>query len=214
MLSLTSPPPFIEGWEGSFTKPLSAQFSWLNQGNALVSDDPHGMAMQIPGAGASSGYSIASLLQAVPAGEPWTLYARLQIFLPTPGTSARAGIALYESASGKYAMFQLSNSQTVACISMASATATPAALGTPFENFVGQLTNVWMSANDDGTNYNFKFSSDGLSWIGTFQFAKTAAFTTKASHIGIGMLLNSAAIALPVWAKLLSFGFSPPQPRM
>jgi hypothetical protein len=52
---------------------------------------------------------------------------------------------------------------------------------------------LWARIDYDGsTNYTFYISADGKNWLTTRVFAKTAAFTTAATHVGLGVTLQNA----------------------
>lgn len=177
-------------WWSGFA-PHAADFSTAFTGagaNAAVTDDGSvGLVLKANNA-ATTSFVTRGWGKAVPASGSWSVKARLTANLYNANYNG-AGLYLFESGTNKFAANGLVFDTTLYADSMNGTLATFSGRGARYPN--GQI--LWARIDYDGsTNYTFFISSDGKTWLTTRVFARTAAFTTAATHIGLGVTIQNA----------------------
>lgn len=128
--------------------------------------------------------------KAVPAGSSWTSEVG---FFTTPfgrSSKTRAGLMLYESATGKFLLFNYDSengSPQLFIFGSNSLDAITAVVTTGPTMFGGRFP-FHQRVSYDGTNYTFEYSLDlGESWEAFAVINKATYFTTAADKVGIGL---------------------------
>jgi len=124
----------------------------------------------------------------VPSSGAWSVKARLTANLYNANYNG-AGLYLFESGTGKFAANALVFDATLYADTMNGTLTAFSGRGARYPS--GQI--LWARIDYDGSaNYSFYVSSDGKTWLTTRVFARTAAFTTAATHVGLGVTIQNA----------------------
>jgi len=180
------------------TEPVSANFSWANQGSCSVSSTYGGEILTFV-KGSSDSLRVRYL--AAPS-TPYTITALLVINM-TPTSYNMAGLCFYNSSSGKLCTlcFQLGSSgylelarQNWNTTTSFSATVT----NTPIALAAGE---VWLRITDDGTNFKFYASVDRVNWVLCETVSRTAFLTPQS----VGYIADQTANLFDSTAWLLDW---------
>lgn len=177
------------------TPPVLADFTWVNQGTATVSQSGNALYLVDP-SGTSD--NIRILTQAAPA-PPYTLtVAVLPNWNPTYTNYRMAGPCVYDSTSGKVMTWGL--------ILNTPPSQTAGIYYNGVTSFNGNFSRVnlsrepmWWRIRDDGTHLMFSSSTDGLNYVQSSSLGRTAFLTPNT----IGFYLNPGGAS---GATLLSWG--------
>lgn len=183
--------PLNFGWEGIedvYTRPILADYTWLNQGLGTASEVGRTLYMSAP---ASASVNVRGLYMSAPA-TPYTFTVRIE---PTTfvGDAHSAGIFFRESSSGKLAVFKmLYNSSGLNSFASSkytdqatfSANYTAVAFGAP-----SRLK--WLRIADNGYSRICSFSSDGKLWFDFHSVGRTDFLT--ADQIGLCIMSDNAS---------------------
>ena len=151
------------------------------------------------------------IVQPAPA-PPWQVTIEMSMDGP-PEQQVMAGIFLYESGSGKIAIFGMYEGggyyggQDVIWFPAEFWTGQPldnplGGSGGPFPPTIkvsAPSVSAYFQVEDDGTNLTFNYSSTGLAFKNFLKVARTAQFTTAPDMVGIGMQNGNAATPLSVY---------------
>jgi len=184
---------------GLVTPPVSGtpNFAWANQGSAAVSNTHCGEIMTAP---VSSGDQLRIRYIAAPM-TPYSI--TLVASAGEVGAQyVNAGLCFYNSSSGKVVTFGNSSNLTagivqnlvvqtwnsVSSINSASTTVIPFTFG----------AFTVLKVRDDGTNFTFSASSDGINFIQFYQVADTNFLTPQS--VGYFIDVNNATYTASYWA--------------
>lgn len=136
--------------------------------------------------------------KAVPAGAAWTATMGW-VTTPFGGTAkCRTGLTLYESGTGKYLTFIYDTEAGAPQLYTFRYTDlnTFGAVVTTGPRMPGGAFPFLQRVSLSGSNYVFEYSlNDGESWETFTTIAVTTAFTTAATHVGIGLNQGSTQVA-------------------
>lgn len=182
-LSPYTPPPPVSAW------------TWINQGGASAVDTPLGVTMTTP---PNSGDNIRVLKTAAPA-TPYTVVMAFRATL-FGSNYCSAGFAWRESSSGKLIIVTMGfgNGFTLGISKYNSPTAFDS-------NYFGALFqpygDVWIKAQDTGTNRIVSVSLDGVSWTQISLVGNTDFMVANE----IGLCVNSNNVTYPVQASFIDW---------
>lgn len=169
------------GWEATFTKPVLADFTPVNDTNYTASDETNGVFLWKPTPSGSDDNCL--MVQTPPAGD-WDLVARMQLIFLDDGNQY-GGICLYESATGKLYTFGViaGNEGRMLSIRWNSVTS----YNSDSKGVLFTHRNLWFKIHYDNTGGTYQpwWSWDGFTWM-KFGAAinKTPIFTTAPDRVG------------------------------
>ena len=165
----------------------SANFTWVNQGTATVSDDTWGGITMTTNTAAGDDMRI--LKRSAPSGA-WKLTAH---FLFGPGynngggsSSSYMSLLVRESDTGKLGVIEIRIGGLVRVRRYSSPTSYNSEQATM--DFSGDR--AWLQIEDDATNLYFRISADGINWFEVASYAR-ATYMTSLGPDEIGFLANS-----------------------
>jgi len=163
----------LVGTDGS-TILTSSDFTWVNQGTTVVTDQGGTVAMRLP---TSSGENVRVQKRAAPS-TPYSLVAAVRVLAFREGIPS-VGIGFRESSTGELVVLAFSNDGTqenrFIVYKFNSATSFSAAysgLGTS-THCLFIASEVWLKITDNGTNLIFYASPDGVEWAQLFSISRT-----------------------------------------
>jgi hypothetical protein len=179
--------------------PAAADFSWVNQGGASVTDRSYGVSFVAP---YSTTDNVRILVKSAPSS-PYRIIARIKHrIIQVANGFQHAGICFRESSSGKLYLFgPLYRSSTtlhrLAVIKYTNATTYSADLsvGGAYHDPI-----EWLSIRDDGTSVYFDWGTDGDTWI-NFASATRAAFFTPDQ---VGLAINPIITATSTFDTIMT----------
>jgi hypothetical protein len=184
------------------SRPAAGVFSWVNQGNATVTDHTNG-PLVLRSTQITSGTNLNALLKSV-AGASWTVTVNFAVGNHVAGSADTSGLAIYNNVTGRLYVSGLDDSGSVRVWSYNSATsfnntnASKTILLTPYS--------VWLRAQyvSGTTTLTFSYSIDGFTWETIL--TTNAPFVGVPTHYGIsiGSFANSAGYALSLNSMLES----------
>jgi len=165
----------------------SANFTWVNQGTATVSDDSWGGITMTTNA--ASGDDMKILKRSAPSGA-WKLTSH---FLFGPGynnaggaSSSYMSLLVRESDTGKLGVIELRIGGLVRIRNYTNETTYSSEQATMA--FSGDR--AWVQIEDDATNLYFRISADGINWFEVASYARTT-YMVSLGPDEIGFLANS-----------------------
>jgi len=173
------PPHIVQNEDGSDL--VAADFSWVNQGTASLSDTAYGgLTMNIP---ADSGTDQRLAYISAPTA-PWVFIGHFMFGLGYDTTSDWGSFMIRESASSKFyscrfGPFGGTNSLLIQAFTSPTSGATNYSLLPMSEN------RIWYKIEDDNTDLTFSHSWDGVNWHEVFSHARGTFFTTGPDQIGL-----------------------------
>lgn len=180
--------PLVNG--NVMTEPVSGTpaFSWLNQGGATESGTNGGLILTAP-AGAGDALRVRYIAQPT---RPYTITAAFRANISSD-QNYHAGLCWYDSGSGKLTSWEVINNTGASGINIGviNWNSTTSFNGAPHgaANFSwGDL--IWLRMTDDGTNFTYYISSDGINFIQWYQTARTAFLTP--GNVGYFLSCNNA----------------------
>lgn len=180
--------PFVDGI--ATASPSALAWAWRNQNGSTISSAGGVERLLVPGTAATAG--IIGRETTAPA-TPYVITAAIRYSTYITGSTG-SGLGLYfaDSSSGKLVVFQRVVSQTPAGFfnvqywtNATTISSTPQQDGASRSAATGLL---WMRIANDGTNFTFSTSPDGMNWDQVYQVARTAFLTTPdlVGFFGIG----------------------------
>jgi len=165
----------------------SADFSWVNQSTASVTDETWGgMTMKTPSV---SAFNHRILVMTAPAA-PWTLTAHV-LFGPgykSFGTDgSMMGILAHENSTGKFLSNSLRIGKGCGAFKFNSPTSYSATLGTSFDYYGDEM---WLRLEDNNTNIISSISLDGINWLEQGSEAR-GSFPTGSNFDEVGIFVDS-----------------------
>jgi hypothetical protein len=166
---------------------FSSSFTGAGSTASIADDGSLGLVVKANNAGTGS-FVTRGWGKAVPTSGAWSVKARITANLYTANYNG-AGLYLFESGTGKFAANALVFDTMLYADTMNGTLTSFTGRGSRYPS--GQL--LWARIDYDGsTNYTFYISSDGKTWLTTRVLARTVAFTTAATHIGLGVTIQNA----------------------
>jgi len=172
--------------------PSTASFTWINQGSATAANQTSGpMQMFYP---AAASLSAAFFGVAVPGSTPWTATAEVAIIQSNTNAHV-AGIAVTDGT--KFIVLYLGTGG----LTVQPWNSTSSAGSSDYAN-VWSIPGpaMFLRIYNDGSNYNFQVSGDGVKYQTLFSQGNTAFLT--ATRVGLFMATNDsgdAGIVMNVW---------------
>lgn len=164
------------------TVPASADFTWVNQGTASVSDET-GIGMKLIDT-YDTGQRVRALVKTMPA-TPYTMEAIVDV-TQAAANYAHTGICIRDSASGRIltfgSLYALGTYLASISFSSASAVASDNYFAT---NFLIRRQIRGLRISDNGTNFQCSFSYDGLVWFEHGSGTSRTAYLTTPDQIGV-----------------------------
>ncbi len=182
-LYLPNNSPDIERYSGSawtlwgpvypFTRPVAAQFAFINQGGASLVDNTNSLCLLAP---QNSGSHNARILKKAAPATPYTITVFIKATILSSSSDDRHGLVFRDSVSGKFSAFQSCGTAngTELRVTYYSSPTTPISNGVAF-GFSG--VPEWLQISDDGTNRIYRISVDGLNWSQYYTEVRTANLT-------------------------------------
>jgi hypothetical protein len=177
------------------TAPDFSAFTWVNQGaSTRTAGSTRGVSYELLEGAAAADVNGRLLVTSLPA-TPWTMEIDLSSVSPMVSSGNwRFGLCARDSATGRVVffgpgagVFTLFTSKFTSATAF-SANYASAALTTPFVHFPLRLR--W---TDDGTNWRWYYSSDGIQWL-QFDVARSRTdFTAAPNQIGVWFNSTPAA---------------------
>lgn len=182
------------------TRPVDADFAWINQGGATVTDAGGGIHLHGPGGGPGGNARIRK--QTAPA-TPYVITALMSpcLFFKDFHTY---GLVFRQSSDGKLVTFDHTANGTLRQLRVTQWTnaTTATAAVQPISLFTGFFP--WMRIADNGTNRIYSVSADGQNWTQFYSEARTTHIT--ADEVGFHVVAeNSAVPNLDAAVTLLSW---------
>jgi hypothetical protein len=186
---------------GKITAPVTANFSWINQGTSTLDSTQNQLSILIPAHGfGSEDWKIQE--QTLPGGT-WTLTTALQCSMVTNTNFAGCAIGVKDAGNAHMIMFKsgvgVTGMDTTSYSSATSGTANHKAGGAMLVSGI-----IWQRIVDDGTNFTFYYSiNNGISWVQFDQWAvtdyltspATAFFAAQSDNAGV----NPGGVSLISW---------------
>jgi hypothetical protein len=175
--------PGLERWSGSawvvwgpifpLTKPLFADFTFVNQGGATLVNNTDSLCLKAPQNG---GAHNCRILEKTAPATPYTITAYIDAVFMAASSDDRFGLLFRESGTGKLSVFQYAGTSTGAelRVTFYSSPTTPVSNGVSFA--VPQIFR-WMQISDDGVNRIYRVSPDGQNWVQYFSETRTNNLT-------------------------------------
>ncbi|HSH82754.1 MAG TPA: hypothetical protein VLA19_29835 [Herpetosiphonaceae bacterium] len=182
-----------------FTRPVNADFAWVNQDGAAVTEERGGLYLL--------GTSTASRLRIRTKAAPATPYAVTIGFEPDfqfttlTGNFQNAGVLFREATTGKCVTFGVTPNDNINLLPALWV----ARFSDPNTHVSNQLVHRvsslqagksglwWLRIQNDGTNLTFHVSSDGIHFRQVYTEGKAAYFTTAPDQVGFYVSNNGAA---------------------
>jgi hypothetical protein len=170
----------------------SADFTWVNQGGATVTDRGGTMLMKVP---IDAGFNVRALERTTPS-TPYTYITAFRVICLGDSDCAPSIVAGFrETSSGKLMIFRFlsqpffSPGDRVAATRASSPTAHFTSLSVANVNCVGDY--LWVKVENNGTNIKFYISPDGVEWLLYFSESKTAYFSAGPDRVLWGGVNNA-----------------------
>lgn len=186
-------PPTITGGTWTQFNPIGSPAGWVA---ATIQDHPVGYGVQVTANGAGSHECFAGIFQARGTNVRWTGQFDAPIFdsFGAGGPSPFVAMSIYDSGASKSVNFGIAengsnpllivvhqNYSSFATISVAS--------GVMYHSSFP----IWLRIADDGTNYIFYYSFDGVTFANIYQESKTAYLSAGGDYVGVGVQVTDAS---------------------
>jgi hypothetical protein len=175
------------------TPPQLSAFSWANQAGASASQQRWGISALFPKN--PSGNSL--LVQALPAAPSYQIVARLRL-QPIDTNNSSGGLALYDSASGKFKGFIINYTNGIYYY-VTNNNSPTSYNASPFSVAMG-IPSEWFRIRSDGTNWYYEVSADGVSWVTLYQEAVNSFLTpNQCGLMGVGSTSFALSMGIMSW---------------
>jgi len=163
------------------TNLLSTDFTWINQGSAVVTDIFQGIKVTTD---RTATLSVRSLVKTASAA-PYTITAAFGHSNTAPRGSTDLpwiGLGFRETASSKLSNIRVHGNG----ISLTNYTSPTVASATPLNIafYTKQIDRYYLKIEDDNTNVKYYFSNNGIEWLLLFSELRGAFFTTAPDQVG------------------------------
>lgn len=169
--------------------PLSSTLSWTNQGTSTVVDDTNGLHVI---AQITTGTNSHLMTKSMPA----TPYNFIIKAFPTVYSSTNhvAGMCIEDSVSGKLMRFAWSGN-----IVLIDKLTSPTNWNSQYTSQPPGIMNLWtwLRLHDDGTNFTFYASGDGIAWTQIYQVSRTD-WLSSPNQLGVVVESNNAGSAAEI----------------
>lgn len=166
---------------------IGADFAWVNQGTASVTD-----ANGISYLSAPTSTTNVRLRQKTQPATPFTITAAVIVNQSTANNS-ECGLMLRESATDKMVGLCLRDGISTSVQRYTNVTTIGV---TVFSRTDGRLGRLWLRMTHDGTNIVSSFSLDGVNFYQVDTHAKTASFTTDSNQVGYFVCNRSSTVTI------------------
>lgn len=174
------------------TRPVDAQFSWVNQGSSSVSDANGGLYLT---AAAGSSPNLRCRVKAQPS-KPYKIAARFALHSRAVG-SQFGGLLWRDSAGGGLVSVHITNNATLLVAKYSSPTALSANYtSVALSNFVVNGV-FFIQIEDDNTNRIVSISPDGYNWMQIHSVGNTDFIT--ADQVGFFASPASGSVPTALW---------------
>jgi hypothetical protein len=170
--------------------PITADFSWVNQGGAAIDTTFGFTRLSVPSA--STSYRMR--VKTAPA-TPYQVDVAMQ---PTEAGTRFGGLVFRESSTSKLVALQYNaaNNQMAVVYWTNETTFNSNPANTTLEGtIIGTLLPVWLRIRDDGTNLKFTASRDGLYYFTEMSLGRTAFLAGGPNQVGFFGDVDSGASA-------------------
>jgi hypothetical protein len=184
--------------EGTVTLPTSGAFTWVNQGDASVTDGTAAMALVVPG---NASANVRGFVKSTPS-TPFSVYMRVQTM--GVGSLSQVGILLRNSTNGRLVFYNYYNNSSTAQVprsSFSRFTSATAFSSTPMDHAWTDFP-LWLRADVTSTTITFFASMNGLDW---YQEATTETISAFLTAAGGGTLDQYGIAAYPVTSGAVHF---------
>lgn len=184
------------------TNPNLTTFAWLNQGSATVTARAGSMLLSTP---AASGNNLKGQEITAPS-TPYSIVACVQPLVPMVNFTV-CGMYFRDHTSGKLVVMNLAGQGGGSCMPLIIQNYTsPTVFSANAQAyiFVSTVGTFFLKLRDDGTNFYFSVSPNGLDFLQVFQVSRTA-FLSSPDRVGFHVEANNSswpsAMALLSWAQ-------------
>lgn len=176
--------------------PSASAFAWINQGGSAAANQSSGpLTLTAPASGSSN---LRFFGESIPASAPWTATAEIAVNM-SAASYHYAGIAISDGT--QFTIFTVLNQANTIGLYVQNWSSSSSLVSTLYGNgwfFSGPV--VFLRIYNDGTNYNYQISGDGVTYT-TVATQAVAAFLT-ATKVGFLMENQDASnfqIVMNVW---------------
>jgi hypothetical protein len=176
------------------TEPISGTpaFSWANQGGASVSNTNGGEILTVPG---SSSTNLRIRYIAAPA-TPYSIVACFTFGMNSTNYQ-NAGLCFYNTSSGKLVTFGPITGATTG-VAVQEFSAPTAFAATPLGGILLSPSGpIYLKVRDDGTNFTFSYSTDGVNFVQAYQVSRTGYLTPQS--VGYFGDMENTTFSTYVW---------------
>ena len=166
------------------TPPASGDFSWVNQGSAIVTDTTGMMVLKTPSS--ASADSLRCLVKSAP-GTPYTITVGFLAQRPiytNSSVSPQFGVCWRESSSGKLLTYGWGTNNYPLFFQYAQWTNETTISAGQFSCGAPSIAPYWVRFGDDGTYRTVEVSSDGFNWVPVQPPQRRTVFCTP-NQVGV-----------------------------
>jgi hypothetical protein len=197
-------PPLGRIDNGSGTILTSADFTWVNQGGATVSDQNGTMFLRAP---PSAGNNLRILKRTAPS-PPYSVIGAFEI-IKLQESEESGGLLFRKNSDGKCHLFALGpNANGPLTPAVDNFSSNTSYSGSPLARrnclFVGKY--FWQKIEDDNTNLKFYIGFDGVEWIQVLSISRTSFMSGGPDEIG--WYGNSTGSLYELGVRLAHFSIS------
>jgi hypothetical protein len=197
-------PPVGRIDDGSGNVLTSADFTWVNQGGATVSDQNGTMFLRAP---PSAGNNLRILKRTAPS-TPYSVIGAFEI-IKFQESEESGGLLFRKNSDGKAHLFALGpNANGPLTPAVDNFSSVTSYVGSPLARrnclFVGRY--FWQKIEDDGTNLKFYIGFDGVEWIQVLSISRTSFMSGGPDEIG--WYGNSTGSLYELGVRLAHFSIS------
>lgn len=166
---------------------LAGIWSWVNQQSTSVSFQNSYIILTAP----ASQSQCNMIVQSVPGSTPWTITTRLSVN-SVFANNVIAGLVLRASGSGAFRLWAWANTENFNHQYWTS----PSSISTSVFNGMNSLpftTQMYLRIYNDGTNFNFQYSLDGITYVTLSSVGVTNTITPN--QVGL-VVYNSSGVPM------------------
>lgn len=173
---------FFQGFPA--VRPDQVSFSWRNQNGASVANFAGATLLKLPASVSTA--QITGREIAAPS-TPYTITCcQLRATYNASGQNSNSGMYFADNGSGKIVYFYITGDNIPYVQTWNSASSFSAQ---PYDgnNTQARVNPVWFQVTDDGTNFTFSWSADGINFIPLYNPSRTAFLTTP-DRVGFAIM--------------------------
>lgn len=190
---ITAPPTIAGGTWTLFNPVANAPLGWIA---ATIQDHPAGYGIQITANGSGSHECFAGIFQARNSNTQWTAQIDAPIFdtLGAGSNSPFVAMSIYDSIANKAVNFGIAINGTSPILVVAHQDYPGLSTATPVTGIIYHSSfPIWLRVVDTGTNYQFYYSYDGISFVIIYQESRTAFLSAAGNFVGVGVEVNNTS---------------------